>query len=167
MKVPERDFPPSRQRICPHYQSEDDLSFLPNPLPQSLPFSYHESILTFLRKHSSRIQERFSSLPSKRTPTLLPKEGITIWLQKHGDYHSPTSKRSFPVTKDFFLQYHQSKKKIIPDHVYIRVYVKIITTTKQHLPSLTCGALQTTFGLSHPFSHTHSYPTSFLRNATY
>ena len=34
-KVPERDFPPCRQKICPRCQSEDDLSFLPHPLPLS------------------------------------------------------------------------------------------------------------------------------------
>lgn len=69
MKVPERDFPPCRQRICPCYQSEDNLSFLPNPLPlQSSPFSYSESVLTFLRKCSSRIQGRFSSYPQRELP---------------------------------------------------------------------------------------------------
>lgn len=149
MKVPERDFL-SRQNFAPHYQSEDDLSFLPNPLPQSLPFSYRESILTFLENTLLEYWRDFPLYPQrenshpapqrKASPSDCRNMGITIL---------PPLKRSFPVTRTFSCNIIKVKK-IVPDHVYIRVYVKIITTTKQHLPSLTCGALQTTFGLSHP-----------------
>lgn len=125
MKVPERDFLPVDREFAPTTNQKTDLSFLPNPLPQSLPFSYRESILTFLRKHSSRILERFFLFTLKENSHPAPKGRLsTIWLQKHGYYHSPTSKKKLSSHQGLFPAISSKVKKRLSLIVYIRVYVK-------------------------------------------